>query len=119
MQDAKAVCPWLEEDELQCRIHVAQLRGVQPIIEEQRLKFIDRLGSRIYRILPFDDEFQNTFTLPHEVELRHMIYHKSELSLSHSEQMLLDKLYTARNDLSHLRVLSEKQIIELAELGER
>ena len=119
MQDAKAVCPWLEEDELQCRTHVAQLRGIQPIIEEQRLKFIDRLGSRINRILPFDDEFQNTFTLPHEVELRHMIYHKSELSLSHSEQMLLDQLYTARNDLSHLRVLSEKQIIELAELAER
>ena len=118
-ENAKTVCRWLEEEELQWRIHVAQLRGIQPVIEEQRLKFIDHLGGRIDRILPFDDEYQNHFSLPHEVELRHIIYHKGELSLSLSEQKLLDQLYIARNDLSHLRLLSEKQIMELAELAAR
>jgi len=119
LQDAGAVCRWLGSDELQWRIHVAQLRGIQPVIEEQRLILIDSLGTRINRILPFDDEYQNHFTEPHEVELRHIIYHKGELSLSLSEQKLLDQLYTARNDLSHLRVLSQEQIKELALLSER
>ena len=119
LENADAVCRWLGDDELQWRIHVAQLRGIQPVIEEQRLKFIDSLGSRISRILPFDDEYQNHFSEPHEVELRHIIYHKGELSLSPSEQKLLDQLYTARNDLSHLRVLSKEQIKELALLAGR
>lgn len=111
------LCDWLTEAEIQWRIHAAQLRGIQPVIEEQRLKLIDGLGVRVNRILPFDDEYHNTFTKPHEVELRHLVFYKAQLTLSTVEQQLLDQLYEARNDLSHLRVLSEEQITGIAKLA--
>ena len=110
-------CDWLTEGEIQWRFLVAQLRGIQPVIEEQRLKLIDGLGARVNQILPFTDEYQNSFTKPHEVELRHLIFYKAQLALSPVEQQLLDQLYEARNDLSHLRVLSEEQINGIARLA--
>ena len=89
------------------------------MIEEQRLAFIDRLGHRIDRILPFSDEYQSQFTKPQEVELRHLIYYRHDLSLSPEELALLNKLHDARNDLSHLRILAESVVEELAELSGR
>ena len=117
LRGATNLCDWLTEAEIQWRIHAAQLRGIQPVIEEQRLKLIDGLGVRVNRILPFDDEYHNTFTKPHEVELRHLVFYKAQLTLSTVEQQLLDQLYEARNDLSHLRVLSEEQITGIAKLA--
>ena len=119
MKDASSVCDWLTAEELQKAVHIAQLRGIQPVIEEQRLAFIDRLGHRIDRILPFTDEYQSQFTKPQEVELRHLIYYRRDLSLSPEELELLNKLHDARNDLSHLHILTENVVKELAELSGR
>lgn len=116
LNGSTALCDWLTEGEIQWRIHVAQLRSIQPVIEELRLKLIDGLGTRVNRILPFTDEYHNIFTRPREVELRHLVFYKGQLTLSTVEQQLLDQLYEARNDLSHLRVLSDEQIKRIARL---
>ena len=42
-----------------------------------------------------------------------------DLSLSPEELALLNKLHDARNDLSHLRILTESVVKELAELSGR
>lgn len=113
MHNAGDVCTWLSSSQMLQAVHLAQLRGIQPVIEVQRLRLIDSLGERLKKILPFTDERNGQFTKPQEVELRHLIYHKRELSLSPAEETLLDLLYAARNDLSHLKTLSEKAIADL------
>ena len=119
MQRAASVCNWFSESDLQQLIHVAQLRGIQPVIEEQRLKFIERLGNRINRIIPFTDEYNSVFSQPQEVELRHLIHYRNDLSLKPAESDELNRLYNARNDLSHLRILSDETIRELSRLANR
>lgn len=114
MRDACAVCDWLTEQEVQSAVHLAQLRGVQPAIEAQRLRFIASLGRRIDAILPLTDEYGGQFTRPQELELRHLIYKRHELALSPAELALLNQLYDARNDLAHLKILPREAIEALA-----
>ena len=116
LKDARTVCDWLSEDEILKAVHLAQLRGVQPVIEQQRLRFIAGLGSRIEQILPFEDEYSGRYTSPREVELRHLIFFRRDLSLTQAELSLLNQLYEARNDLAHLKILSEDMIKGLAAL---
>lgn len=57
-------------------------------------------------------EYETTFTEAADVELRHMMYYRNRLNLQPEEMMLLDRLYHARNCISHLGVL-DFDVVEL------
>ncbi|MBQ8093871.1 MAG: hypothetical protein IJ242_09885 [Clostridia bacterium] len=115
LQHPGELCDWASGEMVQQTVHLAQIRGILPMIEKQRLMFIDRLKKRINRILPFSDEYGNTFTQPHEVELRHLVHFRYELLLTEEESALLSYLYEARNELAHLRILQEDEIRQLSQ----
>lgn len=105
--------PLEELDDVQrSAVHAAQVRGVEPAIEYGRMYLIRRLGNRLNAILPFHDEYETTFTEAADVELRHMMYYRNRLNLQPEEMTLLDRLYHARNCISHLGVL-DFDVVEL------
>ena len=107
-EDARA---WLPENILLSKIQTAQVRVIQPCIEYGRMYLVRKLGNRIQAVLPFLDEYGMRFSKPVEVELRNLVYFRDRkrLNLSEQESNLLDKLYWARNKLSHLEQLTYEE----------
>ncbi len=120
MENPAAVCTWLGDAELGSSVHRAQIRYIEPLLETHRLQLIGELRARIGSLLPFTDDFGNTFTEPEEVELRHLVFWAGnrdpsrQLSLSAQEGRWLKVLYEARNDLAHLKNLTLDRIHAIA-----
>lgn len=110
IQDPVAFCSDMDEASAISKVHTAQVRIVEPLIEYGRVHLIRKLGSRVGALLPFEDEYKNQFTKPIEVELRHLVYHRYDLSLTQEEQDLMNMLYDARNKVSHLELLSFDEV---------
>ena len=106
-------CDEMEEAQAISKVHTAQVRIIEPLIEYGRVYLIRKLGKRVEDLLPFTDDYQNVLTKPVEVELRCIIYYKFELNLSPEEKDLANMLYNARNKVSHLELLSYKEIDEI------
>lgn len=91
--------------DLHAAIHRAQIRSVEPLIQIGRLQLCSKYSERIRGILPFVDDYNTYISIPYEMELRHLLYRQSELYLTPKDKEILKKLYDARNDLSHQRIL--------------
>lgn len=94
-------------------MHRAQLRAVEPLIQIARLRLCEKYSARIKKILPFCDDYGTTIEEPLELELRHLWHNKSRLSLSPADDSELRRLYDARNDLSHQRILNYQTVCDL------
>jgi len=110
------VCGWLDPQELEHAILIAQVKCIEPKIEMGRQQLIERLGDRVERFLPFEDEYHNTFTHPREVELRHLWHFYNTLSLSADEARILTILYNGRNSIAHLKPLEYSKVNEILSL---
>ena len=107
----------IENDEkLLYSIHRAQIRSIEPLIQLGRLQLCQKYHAEIQKILPFDDDYSTTVSDPCELELRHLWYRKSDIGFSKSDSELLKKLYDARNDLSHQRILAYPLISSLIDM---
>ena len=96
-------------------LHRAQIRTVEPLIQIGRLQLCEKYAVQISQILPFCDDYGTTIQEPYELELRHLWYRRSVLSLSTDDNNILRQLYEARNDLSHQRILSYQTICTLVD----
>ena len=113
------VCYWMEEQELEHAMFIAQVKCIEPKIEMGRLNLVELLKERLELLLPFEDEFRNKLTRPYEVELRHLWHIKNTtntLDLSADEARILSLLYNARNSLAHLKPLSNNTVNDILAL---
>ncbi len=113
MKNPLGYCSDMKEALAISKVHTAQVRTIEPLIECGRFYVIDLLKDRISEILPFTDEYGTQFTKPIEVELRNLIYYSSRLRLSPGEYKEVDMLYRARNKISHLELLTYEEILAL------
>ena len=90
----------------------AQIKAIYPLIEQQRLRIIERNLKGISGILPINDNYGNTYSRPEEIELRHLVYYTAsgEAFLSEADQKLLGILHPMRNKLSHLNLLDKDEV---------
>lgn len=107
-EDASA---WMPENILGSKVQTAQVRVIQPCIEYGRMYLVQKLEKRIRAVLPFTDEYGTKFSKPVEVELRNLVYFRDRqrLNMTDQESNLLDRLYRARNKLSHLEQLTYEE----------
>ena len=91
----------LSDDRIQEAIWEAQIRFVLPITEKFRRYIIKKYEDTIVRCLPADDDFGNRLEVPQDMELRHLQHF-----LRGKDDDLFKVAYNARNDLSHLGILS-------------
>lgn len=106
----------LPDDRIQEDIWEAQIRFVLPITEKFRRYIIKKYEDTIIRCLPVDDDFGNRLEVPQDMELRHIQHFlrgEGISPLSGKDDDLFKVAYNARNDLSHLRVLSSDMLDRL------
>ena len=99
----------LSDDRIQEAIWEAQIRFVLPITEKFRRYIIKKYEDTIVRCLPADDDFGNRLEVPQDMELRHLQHFlrgEGISPFSGKDDDLFKVAYNARNDLSHLGILS-------------
>lgn len=111
----KVVGSMAEDPDRFYSMHRAQIRTVEPLIQLGRLQLCEKYSAKIGKLLPFCDDYGTAIQEPHELELRHLWHYRSELSLSAADDGILRRLYEARNDLSHQRILNYQTICGLIE----
>lgn len=119
IQDPVAYCKEMDEATVISKIHTAQVRIIEPLIEYGRVYLIGKLGSRVEDLLPFKDDYGSELTKPIEVELRSIIYYRFELNLNPEEKELANMLYEARNKISHLELLTFEEIQTIIKESEK
>lgn len=110
MHDPLSYCSGINEAKVISKVHTAQVRIIEPLIEYGRVYLINKLGKRAEVILPFTDEYNNTFVKPIEIELRNIIYYRHNLHMDQEEQSLANMLYSTRNKISHLELLTYEEV---------
>lgn len=96
-----------------------QMQHVLPIIESIRRYLIEKYDLAIQKILPEKDDYGKELNVPIELELRHLHYHskKQEIIFREEDYRWLDIAHTARNEISHLKLLSTEQLDKLFTFG--
>lgn len=115
VRDPVKFCQGVAEEKVIPRVHNAQVRIFEPMIEYGRGYLIGKLGARMNNILPFDDDYGTKFNRPMEVELRNLVYYRHQLDLSPEEKELMNLLHDDRNKLSHLELLSFEDVQKLVQ----
>lgn len=107
-----------DEPRLKQLICRAQTRSISPLVDIGRLRLISMFEKQIEKILPQQDDYGNEIVDVNEVELRHLVYFLGNDSLRATsvEKEMLNCLYEARNDISHLKLLSYERIQKLFQL---
>lgn len=104
-----------EESLVEQDIWKAQIRTIYPYIEEYRRGFVEKYASDIQLCLPIEVNTGERVYEANEVELGTLVYLAGirKLSLPTREYEKLERYKTARNNLSHLNILSWDEIVEL------
>lgn len=98
---AVALFPMDARDMIVQRIRRAQLKVILPMVEDLRIDFLRVYGDEVGRLLPFDDDFNNHCVSLYDVELRHLIFRRSELNIPESAWPSVEVPYQVRNKLMH------------------
>jgi hypothetical protein len=111
--------PGCDEAEVSRAVWRAQVKAIFPLVEQQRLRIIERNLKGIRGILPFSDNYGNSYTRPEEIELRHLVHYTStgQAFLSEADQKLLGILHPMRNKLAHLIVLEKEEVEQILTLS--
>lgn len=110
IRDPIAYCSEMDEAVVISKVHTAQVRIIEPLIEYGRVYLVRKLGNRLDELLPFKDDYGSDLTKPIEVELRHIIFYRFELAMNQEELDLANMLHDARNKVSHLELLTFEEI---------
>ncbi len=115
LQDPLSACMAGDESRQKQLVCRAQTRSISPLIDIGRLKLISIFGKQIAGILPQRDDYGTEIDDVNEVELRHLVYfcHHDLLTITPRVKNVLYVLYNARNDISHLKLLSYDEIQRL------
>lgn len=98
-------------------VHRAQIRSIEPLIQLGRLQLCQKYREKIQqKLLPFRDDYNTEISNPYELELRHLMHYRADIGFSGSDLKLLQKLYDARNDISHQRILPFSVLQSLVEM---
>ena len=103
------------DEEMEKNIWTAQIRTFYPLLEEYRRYFIKKYRDEIEKQLPITTSFDETITVPEEVELGVLNFIAAKLNIGREEKNELFLFKEARNSLSHLNTLPFQKIKELAE----
>ena len=96
-----------------------QIQFALPIVETVREKLIARNLSELKKLLPVTDEFGKELRDAWDMELRHLHYYGGNVKVfSQSDWDILEMVYRARNDLSHLDVLDRDQLDKIFALDD-
>ena len=88
-----------------------QIQFALPIIETVRENLIEHNLHLLKRILPVTDEFGKDLNNPWDMELRHLHYYGGAARLfSQNDWDILELVYRARNDLSHLESIEVERL---------
>ena len=94
-----------------------QIQFALPIVETVREKLIARNLNGLKELLPKTDEFGKTLDDPWDMELRHLHYYGGSVKLfSQSDWDVLEMVYRARNDLSHLDMIDKERLDKIFSL---
>lgn len=94
----------------------SQIRFVFPLLEQYRMNFVKKHWRDISTQLPYTNQFNETFSVPEEVELGLLYAFTSQgaVQMSDNEEFsVLRKVKDMRNDLAHLRPVSYDEILFL------
>lgn len=94
----------------------SQIRFVFPLLEQYRMSFVQKHWRDISTQLPYTNQFNETFSVPEEVELGLLYAFTSQgaVQMSDNEEFsVLRKVKDMRNDLAHLRPVSYEDILFL------
>ena len=105
----------LDSDIAENAIRKAQTLTLMPRLEQERAAFIDSLGDRVEKLLPYTDEYNNLMEKPQELELRHIVYFEGVmmLNLSWEEHERVHFLHTMRNRISHRQLIDGEDAVKL------
>ena len=96
-----------------------QIQFALPIVETVREKLIARNLNGLRELLPVTDEFGKALDDPWDMELRHLHYYGGNVKLfSQSDWDVLEMVYRARNDLSHLDMIDKERLEKIFALTE-
>lgn len=96
-----------------------QIQFALPIVETVREKLIARNLSELKKLLPATDEFGKELLNAWDMELRHLHYYGGNVKVfSQSDWDVLEMVYRARNDLSHLDILDREQLDKIFALAD-
>ena len=88
-----------------------QIQFALPIVETVREKLIARNLIELKKLLPVTDEFGKTLDNPWDMELRHLHYYGGNVKVFlQSDWDVLELVYRARNDLSHLDTIDKERL---------
>lgn len=119
------ICTWFTAEQIEQAVYEAQIRFLMPLLERDRLRFIDLVGDRLDpSVLPFEETWgktTTTYSRVKELEFRHLLYQYNEqnLKLNSDEYYYLKIHYDARNSLAHLHSIRLDKINELIKLTGR
>lgn len=93
----------------------AQMSALWPLLEEQRLSLIQRLGERAEQLLPTHDNYGQEISKADMLELRHLHYEyrQGNLRLNRNEANQIQRLLDTRNEMAHLHILPYAWVEEL------
>lgn len=96
-----------------------QIQFALPIVETVREKLIKRNSVELKKLLPVTDEFGKELRDAFDMELRHLHYYGGNVKVfSQSDWDILEMVYRARNDLSHLDILDREQLDKIFALAD-
>lgn len=96
-----------------------QIQFALPIVETVREKLIARNLNGLKDLLPVTDEFGKVLDDPWDMELRHLHYYGGNVKLfSQSDWDVLEIVYRARNDLSHLDLIDKDRLEKIFALSD-
>ncbi len=96
-----------------------QIQFALPIVETVREKLIARNLIDLKKLLPVTDEFGKTLSSPWDMELRHLHYYGGNVKVfSQTDWDVLELVYRARNDLSHLESIETDRLEKIFSLTE-
>lgn len=88
-----------------------QIQFALPLIETIREQLIKKNLMALQALLPVADEFGKFLEDPFDMELRHLHFYGGSVKLfSQSDWELLELVYRARNDLSHLDTIDVERL---------
>lgn len=101
-----------EDKKVHHAIWRSQIKTIYPFIEEYRGKFVEKHAKAVSDNLPIRTELGEVYENVQEVELGTLCYlaASGKIKLSPEEHSKLKRFKDARNDLSHLRILTKEKI---------
>lgn len=103
------------EEEMQERLWEAQIKMIFPLIERHRNIIVHKYSKQLNILLPINAAYGETFTEVTDVELGTISYLLAinKIEMSSEDVNKVSKLKKARNELAHIKVVSQEDVEEI------